>query len=81
MLQVCQRTNLNVRFAVDCLENNAWDLDRAIVNFERVKVGAATFNGRVDAEHFRRAPCLGMRFSKSRRRRPLGTIDRKISPP
>lgn len=27
-----------MQFAVDCLQNNAWDLDRAIANFEQVKV-------------------------------------------
>ncbi|KIJ12778.1 hypothetical protein PAXINDRAFT_170982 [Paxillus involutus ATCC 200175] len=37
ILQICQRTGLNVKFAVDCLENNAWNLDGAIANFERVK--------------------------------------------
>ncbi|KAF8434089.1 hypothetical protein L210DRAFT_3554016 [Boletus edulis BED1] len=37
ILQVCQRTGLNVQFAVDCLQNNAWDLVRAIANFEQVK--------------------------------------------
>ena len=38
IMQVCQRTGLNAQFAVDCLQNNAWDLDRAIANFEQVKV-------------------------------------------
>lgn len=38
IMQICQRTGLNVQFAVDCLQNNAWDLDRAIANFEQVKV-------------------------------------------
>ncbi|EGN98717.1 hypothetical protein SERLA73DRAFT_181326 [Serpula lacrymans var. lacrymans S7.3] len=37
IMQTCQRTGLNVKFAVDCLQNNAWDLDRAIANFEQVK--------------------------------------------
>ncbi|KAI0690620.1 hypothetical protein BC835DRAFT_1363567 [Cytidiella melzeri] len=35
--QVCQRTGLNVRFAVECLEGNGWDIERAVVNFEQVK--------------------------------------------
>lgn len=35
--QVCQRTGLNVRFSVDCLEGNGWDLERAVANFEQVK--------------------------------------------
>jgi len=37
VMQVCQRTGLNVRFAIECLAGNAWDLDRAIANFEQVK--------------------------------------------
>ncbi|KAH7925857.1 NTF2-like protein [Leucogyrophana mollusca] len=39
IMQTCQQTGLNVKFAVDCLQNNAWVLDRAIANFEQVKVG------------------------------------------
>ncbi|KAF8273335.1 NTF2-like protein [Lactarius quietus] len=35
--QVCTLTRLNVRFAVDCLQNNGWDVDRAVANFEQVK--------------------------------------------
>lgn len=38
VLQVCQRTGLNVRFSVDCLEGNGWNLERALANFEQVKV-------------------------------------------
>ena len=38
IVQIRQRTGLNVQFAVDCLQNNAWDLERAIANFEQVKV-------------------------------------------
>ena len=38
IIQIRQRTGLNAQFAVDCLQNNAWDLDRAIANFEQVKV-------------------------------------------
>ncbi|KAH0585512.1 hypothetical protein H2248_008748 [Termitomyces sp. 'cryptogamus'] len=37
VMQVCQRTRLNVPFAVDCLTGNGWDLNRAIANFEEVK--------------------------------------------
>ncbi|KAI0346534.1 NTF2-like protein [Trametopsis cervina] len=37
VLQVCQRTGLNVRFAVECLEGNGWEIERAIANFEQVK--------------------------------------------
>lgn len=39
--QLCQQTGLNVRFAVDCLENNGWDIPRAITNFEQVKATLA----------------------------------------
>ncbi|KAF5379779.1 hypothetical protein D9615_005706 [Tricholomella constricta] len=37
VMQVCQRTGLNVRFSIDCLAGNGWGLDRAIANFEQVK--------------------------------------------
>ena len=37
VLRVCGRTRLNVNYAVDCLTNNAWNLEKAIVNFEEVK--------------------------------------------
>lgn len=35
--QIGQRTGLNVKYAVDCLQNNGWDMDRAVANFEQVK--------------------------------------------
>ncbi|EIW83907.1 NTF2-like protein [Coniophora puteana RWD-64-598 SS2] len=35
--QMCQRSGLNIKYAFDCLENNAWDLERAVANFEQVK--------------------------------------------
>ncbi|KAI9457196.1 NTF2-like protein [Russula earlei] len=35
--QICMLTRLNVRFAVDCLQNNAWDVDQAVAKFEQVK--------------------------------------------
>lgn len=35
---LCQRTGLNVKFSVDCLGNNGWELERAVANFEEVKV-------------------------------------------
>lgn len=38
MMQICQRTGLNVEYAVQCLEGNAWDVERAVANFEQVKV-------------------------------------------
>jgi nuclear RNA export factor len=38
VLQTCVRTGLNAKFAVDCLSGNAWDLERAIANFDQVKV-------------------------------------------
>ncbi|KAG1843532.1 hypothetical protein C8R48DRAFT_736712 [Suillus tomentosus] len=37
IMQICERTGLNAKYAVDCLENNAWVFDRAIANFEQVK--------------------------------------------
>ena len=39
VMQICQRTGLNVKYSVDCLQNNGWDEERAIANFEQVKVG------------------------------------------
>ncbi|KAF8220952.1 NTF2-like protein [Tricholoma matsutake] len=42
VLQICARTSLNVKFAVDCLTGNGWDLDRAIANFNEVKVSSIT---------------------------------------
>jgi len=35
--QLCTRTLLTVQFAVDCLQNNRWDVDQALANFEQVK--------------------------------------------
>lgn len=35
--QICTLTRLNVQFAVDCLQNNGWDVDRAVANFQQVK--------------------------------------------
>lgn len=43
VLQICVRTGLNAKFAVDCLSGNAWDLERAIANFDQVKVGFTDF--------------------------------------
>ncbi|EJD06393.1 NTF2-like protein [Fomitiporia mediterranea MF3/22] len=37
VVQISQRTGLNVKFSYDCLENNGWDIDRAVANFEQVK--------------------------------------------
>ncbi|OBZ72182.1 mRNA export factor mex67 [Grifola frondosa] len=37
ILQICLRTRLNVKYAVECLQNNGWDPDRAVANFESVK--------------------------------------------
>jgi TAP C-terminal domain len=36
--QICTLTRLSVPFAVDCLQNNGWDVDRAVAKFEQVKV-------------------------------------------
>jgi len=37
VLQTCQKTGLNVAMALQCLEGNGWNLDRALANFEQVK--------------------------------------------
>ncbi|KAJ7760723.1 hypothetical protein DFH07DRAFT_430072 [Mycena maculata] len=37
ILQVCGQTGLNVKYALDCLNGNAWDLERAVANFNQVK--------------------------------------------
>ena len=34
---------MNVKFAIDCLQNNEWDVDRAFTNFEQVKVRCYLF--------------------------------------
>ena len=39
VVRLCERTGLNVKFAVDCLQQNEWNQERAIANFEQVKVG------------------------------------------
>lgn len=38
VLQICQRTGLNVKYAVECLQGNGWDPEKAVANFEEVKV-------------------------------------------
>ena len=40
VIQLMSRTNLNANFAVECLQNNGWDPDRALANFEQVKVSS-----------------------------------------
>lgn len=35
--RLCQQTGLNVNFALDCLQQNGWDHERAVANFEQVK--------------------------------------------
>lgn len=37
VMEVLTRTGLNLEYAVQCLESNAWDVGRAIANFEQVK--------------------------------------------
>ncbi|KAH8101983.1 hypothetical protein DFH11DRAFT_542620 [Phellopilus nigrolimitatus] len=37
VLAICQRTNLNIKFAADCLDMNGWDVEKAMMNFEQVK--------------------------------------------
>lgn len=41
VLQTIARTGLNVKFSVDCLTGNGWDLERAVANFNQVKVGSS----------------------------------------
>ena len=41
MLDLVLRTRLNLQFAEECLKNNDWDLERAMANFEQVKVSSA----------------------------------------
>ena len=36
--RLCQQTGLNVKFAVDCLQQNSWNHERAVANFDQVKV-------------------------------------------
>lgn len=55
MARLCQQTGLNVKFAVDCLQQNGWDHERAVANFEQVKVRANCF--RASAEYDRAAFC------------------------
>ena len=43
VLQTIARTGLNVKFSVDCLTGNGWDLERAVTNFNQVKVGIRLF--------------------------------------
>lgn len=38
--QICHRTGLNVKYAVECLQGNGWDTERAAANFEEVKVSS-----------------------------------------
>lgn len=69
VVQICQRTGLNVKFAVDCLTGNAWDLERALANFEQVKVWSSFLFTSTDG-YLRlclydiREHCLGTHFYK-----------------
>ena len=38
VILICQRTGLNVKFALDCLEMNQWNVDKAVADFDGVKV-------------------------------------------
>jgi hypothetical protein len=44
--RLCRQTGLDVRYAVDCLEQNGWDHERAVANFEQVKVRMHQFRTR-----------------------------------
>ncbi|KAF9532494.1 hypothetical protein CPB83DRAFT_903528 [Crepidotus variabilis] len=37
VIQVCAQTNLNAKYAHDCLNGNEWDFNRAMANFNNVK--------------------------------------------
>jgi len=37
VVQICGLTTLNVKYGLDCLAGNAWDLQRALANFNDVK--------------------------------------------
>ena len=43
--RLSQQTGLNFDFAVDCLQQNGWDHERAMANFEQVKVRETTASG------------------------------------
>ena len=43
MQDVILRTRLNLQYAEDCLKNNEWDVERAMANFEQVKVSLSRF--------------------------------------
>lgn len=45
MQDLILRTRLNLQFAEDCLKNNDWDLERALANYEQVKVRATLMVG------------------------------------
>lgn len=83
-MQICERTGLNANFAVDCLQNNAWNLESAIANYEEVKVRElrSTLERLVLtlSALFSRGRCHAMRFSDGGGMKPdkdkfLVTID------
>ncbi|KAJ6468355.1 hypothetical protein C8R45DRAFT_1018431 [Mycena sanguinolenta] len=37
VVSVCAQTGLNIKYSLDCLNGNAWDVARAVVNFNQVK--------------------------------------------
>lgn len=42
MQDLILRTRLNLQFAEDCLKTNDWDIERALANFEQVKVSGVS---------------------------------------
>jgi nuclear RNA export factor len=44
VLQLSARTNLTYAYAAQCLSENNWDVERAVANFEQIKVCNAPFN-------------------------------------
>jgi hypothetical protein len=64
--QLCQSTGLNVKYSVDCLQNNGWDQERAIANFEQVKVGQVlAYMQRVNTNDYCREIYLPTRSCKT----------------
>lgn len=59
VIGVCGQTGLNIKYSLDCLNGNGWDLGRAVANFNQVKVGGfQNLSGtRIDKVAFCRQRC------------------------
>lgn len=44
VVELSARTGLNLAFAIQCLEGNGWDSQKALTNFEAVRVSASFVN-------------------------------------